>query len=160
MTRDELISFIKHIRGKDHVIVDEYISRTMFTPRVDKTPWLCKMVKKLKSVPFEKCYSKLANYIRNGGICNQALYPDLCFSEDLYEHLLKLGFEEREATHYTKIVASGQYKKYIRQGNKGLCLPSTLHDFCLSCWSLPSRDFIKSRLYTEYGIFSKKKTFN
>ena len=48
VTRSLVIDFIRYLRNKENVIIDPYITRTMFKPNVDRTDTIIKLLEKIK----------------------------------------------------------------------------------------------------------------
>ena len=157
MTRSELCGFIGYIRGKENVVVDPYIARTCFKPRVDKTDYVCSLVKVIKSARTdEEAYEKLALNL-SGGLVNpeHKLFPSVCYFEDIYDCLTGSGLSNEDADKLTRIIAGGGYKAFCRQNPHKERLSGDLHKFALACKCLPHRDAITKLLHTEYDNFQK-----
>lgn len=157
MTRAELCGFIGYIRGKENVVIDPYITRTCFKPRVDKTDYVCSLVKIIKgAMTDEEAYEKLALNL-GGGLVNSEhkLFPSVCYFEDMYDCLTESGLSNEDADKLTRIIAGGGYKAFCRQNPRKERLSGDLHKFALACKCLPHRDAFAKLLHTEYDNFQK-----
>lgn len=156
VTRSLVIDFIRYLRNKENVIIDPYITRTMFKSNVDRTDTVIKLLEKIKNADDEfVAYGITARSICHSANTNWKLCPHISYHEDLYEYLLEIGYEDEEATFYTKVVAGGNYKDYIKQKAKCSWFKGNLHNFALSCKCLPHRETFIGRFPTEYGLFKK-----
>ena len=121
VTRSLVIDFIRYLRNKENVIIDPYITRTMFKSNVDRTDTVIELLNKIKKADDEfVAYGIIARSICHSANTNWKLCPNISYHEDLYEYLLEIGYEDEEATFYTKVVAGGNYKDYIRQKAKSI----------------------------------------
>ena len=151
VTRSLVIDFIRYLRNKENVIIDPYITRTMFKPNVDRTDTVIELLDKIKKADDDfVAYGIIARSICHSANTNWKLCPHISDHEDLYEYLLEIGYENEEATFYTKVVAGGNYKDYIKQKAKCSWFKGNLHNFALSCKCLPHRETFIGRFPTEY----------
>ncbi len=157
MTKNELLDFIDYIRKKEEVVIDPYITRSLFARRVDRTDYVRKLVEKIKNAPStERAYKALAFSLHGGCVsCEHKRLPRVYYYEDFYEYLLSLGFLETDAEFYAKTVSTGNYKKFSKEARNGALLTGDLHIFAYACKRLPRRDSIAHRLHTEYNAFKE-----
>lgn len=155
ITRSLVIDFIRYLRSKENVIIDPYITRSMFKPKVDRTDTVIKLLDKIKKADDEfSAYGIIARNIQVYANTNWKLIPDICYIEDLYEHFLELGYDEEYADFFSKVIAGGNYKSYIRQKSRKPFLKGDFHLFALSCKHLPHRNSFICRFPTEYRNFT------
>ena len=87
VTRSLVIDFIRYLRNKENVIIDPYITRTMFKSNVDRTDTVIKLLEKIKNADDEfSAYGIIARSICHSANTNWNICPDISYHEDLYEY--------------------------------------------------------------------------
>lgn len=157
ITKDELMGFLKFLRSKDEIFVDKYITRHgMFYSTVDRTEYVKSLVEVIKKAESDDdAYRNLAikmDYVNS----EKKLFPEICYHEDFYEHLLGLGFSKADAEELTVTVRCGNYKRLCKRNPKTEYLTGETHKFAMACKSMPSRLPLTKMLHTEYENFIKQ----